>query len=138
MIFALTVFAVGYHSIPSLRAPDEPTDPAGNPAPLPTEYVERVRAHNVGKRDEEIEKEAGIIESEVVIAGVLHLCILAFFLGSLIQSWLTELILCSPGSNNVPSGHGHARIAFGARPSAHGLLSCTTLALWMLGGTLFK
>ena len=28
-----------------------------------------------------------------------------------------------------------AKIAFGARPSAHGFLSCTTLALWMLGGT---
>ena len=59
----------------------------------------------------------------------------ASILGSLIQSWLTELILCSPGSNNVPSGHGHAKIAFGARPSAHGLLSCTAFALWMLGGT---
>ena len=30
------------------------------------------------------------------------------------------------------------KIAFGARSSAHGLLSCTTLALWMLGGTVFS
>ena len=32
----------------------------------------------------------------------------------------------------------HAKIAFGARSSAHGLLSCATLALRMLGGTVFS
>ena len=48
----------GWH----VYAPDEPTDPAGNPAPLPTEYVERVRAHYTGKTwDNDIAKEASII-----------------------------------------------------------------------------
>ena len=48
----------GWH----VHAPDEPTDPAGNPAPLPTEYEERVRAHYTGKKwDQDIEKEACII-----------------------------------------------------------------------------
>ena len=70
----------GWH----VHAPDEPTDPAGNPAPLPTEYVERVRAHYAGKWDEDIEKEAGIIESEVVIAGVLPLCILFGVINSIV------------------------------------------------------
>jgi hypothetical protein len=46
-------------------APDAPTDPAGNPKPDPTDYLERIRAHYNGRRDEEVEREAAVIFDHV-------------------------------------------------------------------------
>lgn len=53
----------------SVFAPEEATDPGGDPKPNPEDMLEKIRAHYNGTRDEEVEQEASIIFDHVTKLG---------------------------------------------------------------------